>query len=166
MPFDDIQGHVDPPEKLGAPGAGLAAVAPFVVPHDLVEEALNGGEYLGASGVVLGRLEVERLVVAMRVLGLGRGVAMVVMGKLLNDGVAVDPDVLFRFVGDRRRPFLLFLKIVAVGWYFALDSGLDHSYFLNPLVHLEVVGVYILGAALHGLDLLEMVLFEVVHAVC
>lgn len=91
---------------------------------------------------------------------------MIVMGKLLNDWVAVDPDVFFCFVGDRRCLLLLFLKIVAVCWYFALDWRLDHSYFLNPLVHLQVVGVDILGTAFHGLHLLEMVLFEVVHAVC
>ena len=53
-----------------------------------------------------------------------------------------------------------------MGWYFALDRGLDHSYFLNPLVHLKVVGVDILGTALDGFDFLEMVLFEVAHAVC
>lgn len=104
--------------------------------------------------------------IAMRIFGLGRGVSMVVAGDVLDDWVAVYPDVFFCFVGNRRRPFLLFLKIVAVGWYFALDGGLDHSYFLNPLVHLEVVCVDVLGTALDWLDLLEMVLFEVVHAVC
>lgn len=51
--FDYIQGHVDPSEKLGAPWAGISAVATFIVSHDLVEESLNGGEYLGTGGVIL-----------------------------------------------------------------------------------------------------------------
>lgn len=166
MAFYNIQGHVDPPEKLGAPWAGITAIAAFIVSHDLVEETLNGGEYLGASGVILTGLEVERLVVAMHIFGLGGGVSMVVSGDVFDDWVAVYSDVFFCFVSSRRCPFLLFLKIVAVGWYFALDGGLYHSYFLNPLMHLEIVCVNILGTAFDRFDLLEMVLFEVVHAVC
>lgn len=48
-----IQGHVDPPEELRAPRTGISAVAALIVSHDLVEEPLDGGKYLSASGVVL-----------------------------------------------------------------------------------------------------------------
>lgn len=91
---------------------------------------------------------------------------VVAMRKLLNDWVAIDPDMFFCFVSNRRCSFLLFLKIIAMGWYFTFDCRLYHSYFLNSLVHLQVISVDVLGTALYWLYFLEVVLFEVVHAVC
>jgi len=79
----------------------------------------------------------------------------------VDQGRAIHFYVFFSGLSCGGGRVLLSAKIIAM-WYLALVWDLNHSHFLGATVHFEVIEVVDARSALHGLHLLEMVLFEVI----
>lgn len=156
MTFDDLEGYVDPAEEFLAPRARVSACASVLgVAHYFVKETLDGNEDFGASIIVLGWLEVERLMRAIMNFRLRRHEVILMRYIEVNAWVS-----LYFFIGffwlnqdGRFNFFFFFLKIFFMRWYFPFGGSFKQIDFLYFLLAFEILLVAEFVSALNRLYL-------------